>query len=57
MNVGDICVYKGMEYPHWRRKYRGNKHTQVFLMYVDADGEYADQKWDKRAGLGMEGVQ
>ena len=30
---------------------------KVFLMYVDADGEYADQKWDKRAGLGMEGVQ
>ena len=57
MNVGDICVYKGMEYPHWREEYTGNKHTQVFLMYVDVDGEYADQKWDKRPGLCHEGVQ
>ncbi len=57
MNVGDICVYKGMEYPHWREEYVGDKHTQVFLMYVDVDGEYSEWKWDKRAGLGHEGVE
>ena len=34
-----------------------NKHIQVFLMYVDVDGDYADQKWDKRPGLCHEGVQ
>ena len=52
LNVGDIILYKGMEYKHWRESYRGVKHTQVFLMYVDVDGKYSDWKWDKREGLG-----
>ena len=41
-----------MEYNHWRESYKGDKHTQVFLMYVDVDGKYSDWKWDKREGLG-----
>ena len=56
LNVGDIILYKGMEYNHWRESYQGNKHTQVFLMYVDVEGKYSDWKWDKREGLGHKRV-
>ena len=52
LNVGDIIVYEGMEYNHWREPYQGNKHTQVFLMYVDTEGIYSDLKYDKRNGIG-----
>lgn len=52
LNVGDIVVYKGMEYNHWRKPYQGNKHTQIFLMYVDANGLYSEWKYDKRNGIG-----
>ena len=55
MNVGDIVVYKGIDYPHWRETYIGSKHSQIFLMYVDANGKYSDWKWDKRKGLGHAG--
>lgn len=48
LNVGDICIYKGIEYPHWRDPYSGNRHIQVFLMYVDVDGEYSSWKYDRR---------
>lgn len=51
LSVGDICVYKGMDYPHWRDEYVGKKHIQVFLMYVDVNGKFSEWKWDKRAGL------
>jgi hypothetical protein len=51
LNVGDICVYKGIDYPHWRNEYHGKKQIQVFLMYVDSNGKYSDWKWDKRMGL------
>jgi len=51
LNVGDICIYEGIKYPHWRETYYGQKQIQVFLMYVDMDGNFFEWKWDKRAGL------
>tara|TARA_B100000131_G_scaffold197992_1_gene190254 strand:- start:56 stop:640 length:585 start_codon:yes stop_codon:yes gene_type:complete len=53
LNVGDIITYKGMEYYHWREPYQGNEFRQVFLNYVDVDGQYADWKYDKRECLGQ----
>lgn len=35
---GDMIIYKGMELPHWRKKYQGDKHIQMFIHYVDKDG-------------------
>ena len=52
LNVGDLVIYEGMKYNHWRLPYQGNQHKQVFLMYVDANGIYSDWKWDKRDGIG-----
>jgi len=54
LEVGDIVVYEGMKYNHWREPYKGNKHTQVFLMYVDVNGQYSDWKYDKREGIAHE---
>lgn len=52
MNVGDAVVYKGRELNHWRNKYEDGKwQAQVFLHYVDADGPYAEWKYDKRKSL------
>ena len=51
LEVGDICIYKGIDYPHWRYPYKGTRHIQVFLMYVDAHGEHAEWRHDKREML------
>lgn len=55
LEPGDICIYKGIEYMHWREKYTGKKHTQCFLVYVDANGPYSEWKYDKRPALCMPG--
>jgi hypothetical protein len=54
MQIGDAVLYKGMEVEHWREKYtEGQWQAQVFLHYVDANGLYADQKYDGRKSLGL----
>jgi len=55
LDPGDLCIYRGMDYLHWRDKYAGQKQTQCFLMYVDADGPYSEWKYDKRSALCMPG--
>ena len=52
MNVGDAVIYRGMDKWHWRKKFEGDWQAQVFLHYVDADGEHTDQKNDGRESLG-----
>ena len=47
---GDGLLYYGMDQEHWREKCNGpdNYYSgQVFLHYVYADGEHADQVGDK----------
>ena len=52
MEVGDAVLYKGYEKPHWRNSYKEGKwQAQVFLHYVDANGPYAEWKYDKRPKL------
>jgi len=52
MQPGDALFYKGVEKPHWREPYtQGKWQAQVFLHYVDANGEFADFKYDKRPCL------
>jgi hypothetical protein len=54
MAVGDAVLYRGMDVEHWREVYtEGQWQAQVFLHYVDADGEHADQKYDGRESLGL----
>lgn len=56
MEVGDAVLYKGMEKYHWRDKFKGKWQAQVFLHYVDKNGQYADWKYDKRDALGVKKI-
>jgi len=48
---GDALLYRGIECPHWRESFEGDRNAQVFLHYVDQNGPYAEFKYDKRPGL------
>tara|TARA_B100000900_G_scaffold234828_1_gene199361 strand:- start:149 stop:730 length:582 start_codon:yes stop_codon:yes gene_type:complete len=45
---GDAVLYKGCEVMHWRNKceIEDYKLGQVFLHYVDANGPYANERYD-----------
>lgn len=53
MNIGDMVIYKGIEVLHSRPILLNNSHTQVFLHYVDANGKYAELKYDLRPYVGF----
>ena len=52
LNPGDLILYKGCEIDHWREKYLGLNHAQVFLHFNDKDGPFAN-KWDGRHQLSI----
>lgn len=56
LKEGDGCIYEGTQIPHWRTEYTGKRQTQAFLHYVDANGPYADWKFDKRQFVGQPNV-
>lgn len=47
---GDGLLDTGMEVPHWRETFAGERLTQAFLHYVDRDWPFKEWKFDKRAG-------
>ena len=51
MNVGEGVVYEGTKHYHWREPFTGKWQAQVFLHYVDANGPYAEYRYDKRDKL------
>jgi hypothetical protein len=52
MAIGDAVMYRGCDKWHWRESYfEGQWQAQVFLHYVDANGPYAEWKFDKRESL------
>jgi adenosyl cobinamide kinase/adenosyl cobinamide phosphate guanylyltransferase len=51
IEVGDGVIYKGREVRHSREEFSGNWHCQIFLHYVDKNGQYRDWKYDKRERL------
>lgn len=57
LDPGDMVVYKGYDLTHWREKFappNGEDAWQVqgFFHYVDANGPYADYKYDQRNHIG-----
>ena len=46
---GDACIYMGREVKHYRKNFKGDWHSQVFLHYVDQEGPFKDFKYDKRS--------
>ncbi len=51
LEPGDALIYKGIELPHWREPFEGERQVQVFLHYVRKDGDYSEYKFDKRPHL------
>lgn len=52
LNAGDALLYRGIECPHWRETFTGERQAQVFLHYVDQNGLYREWKYDKRKNTG-----
>lgn len=56
LEPGDALIYKGIEIPHWREAFEGERQVQVFLHYVKKNGDYREFKFDKRPHLGHQTV-
>jgi len=52
LNPGDVIIYRGCELDHWREKFKGLNHAQVFLHYNDQNGPYKNI-FDGRPILGI----
>ena len=54
---GDAMIYKGQELPHWRNAYtEGKEQVQFFLHWIIKDGSHTEWKYDRRAMLGLPGI-
>ena len=53
LEIGDAVVYRGSELAHWREKYVGKNHYQLFMHYVDSQGKFKDNLFDNRPNLGL----
>ena len=51
LKQGDMLVYEGCKYEHWRERFDGVYCTQVFLHYVEEDN--SNLKYDGRPMLGL----
>ena len=54
MKPGDMLIYKGCDLEHWREKFKGVNHAQLFLHYNRLKTEGISH-FDGRPGLGMPG--
>ena len=45
---GEAVIYKGRELIHWREPIEAKVLGQIFLHYVDKNGEHAEEKYDRR---------
>ena len=54
LKPGDMLVYRGCELEHWRNKFKGKEHIQVFLHYNNRQTPGAKENmFDKRPHLGL----
>jgi len=52
LKPGDMLIYKGIELSHYRDKFLGNNHAQLFLHYNDINN-FECNKFDGRRNLGL----
>jgi hypothetical protein len=55
LKPGDMVIYRGCDLDHWREKFNyftPTWHVQGFFHYVDANGPYAEYKYDERTTIG-----
>lgn len=48
LDVGDACIYDGINKMHWRYPYTGQEYINLFLHYVKVGGQYEDKFFEKR---------
>lgn len=53
LNPGDAVIFAGNKYLHWRDSFEGISHYQLEMHYADAEGAFADKKYDNRTYLGL----
>ncbi len=53
LSKGDLCVYQGCDYYHWREPIESDWLLQCFMHWVDANGPYKDLLFDGRPSLGV----
>ena len=57
LKVGDMLIYAGCDFEHWREPFEGKVCSQVFLHYNHAHGPFAKTNlFDGRALLGLPSV-
>jgi len=52
---GDAVIYRGCDLDHWRPVFKGSQaawQVQGFFHYVDANGPFANYKYDGRESIG-----
>lgn len=52
LSPGDMMIYRGLDVPHWRDPFAGERQLQLFLHYVRQDGPHAANRYDGRPHLG-----
>lgn len=53
LDHGDAVVYKGNKVHHWRDQFEGTSQFQIFMHYVEAEGEYKNKLYDTRPYIGL----
>ena len=54
LDVGDMLIYEGCDFEHWREPFQGQNCGQVFLHYNNVNGPQKDiNVFDKRSKLGI----
>lgn len=48
LNPGDAILYLGCQADHWRNKFEGKEHTQLFMHYVRSNGTKSWAYFDKQ---------
>lgn len=48
LNPGDAVLYLGCQADHWRNKFEGKEHTQLFMHYVRSNGTKSWAYFDKQ---------
>jgi hypothetical protein len=53
LNIGDAVIYQGTKVTHWRDRFEGKSHYQLFMHYVEKDGMFKDKIYDTRPYIGL----
>jgi hypothetical protein len=53
LQPGDAVIYLGCELEHYREEFKGDWCAQVFIHYVDAEGDNASLEQDKKVYWGL----